>query len=55
MKTLEDYAISAMPALIANRQSMTNEKVAEESFDIAEAMQKEARRRKIEQQKEENK
>ena len=55
MKTLEDYAIAAMPALIADRRSMTNEKLAEDSFDIAESMQKEARRRKIEQQKEENK
>jgi len=55
MKTLEDYAIAAMGALISTYDTMPFEKVAEESFDIAEAMQKEARRRKIEQNKEESK
>ena len=55
MKTLEDYAIAAMGALLSTYDTMSFEQVAEDSFNIAEAMQKEARRRKIEQTKEESK
>lgn len=55
MKALEDYAIAAMGALLSTYDTMPFEQLAEDSFDIAEAMQKEARRRKIEQQKEESK
>jgi len=55
MKTLEDYAIAAMPSLIAIYPTGSSDVVAKMSFKLAEAMQKESRRRKIEQQKEESK
>ncbi len=50
MKTLDDYAIAAMQGLLSNNPTYFGklEKYAEISYDMAEAMIKESRKRRAE-------